>query len=103
MPIGNSVTSSFALNSQAGQLAVTLRDTCHKILSLQAWVTQQGSTGLQAIGFTAADATAFITEVSYLNTVALIFTGVVQQGGVGGIGASQFNFENAVSALTGPS
>lgn len=103
MAIGNSATNQFALNSQAGQLAIALRDTCHKILALQTWVVQQGSNGLQAIGFTAPDAAAFMTEVSYMNSIALIFTGQLQQGGTGGIGAIMFNFESGISALTGPS
>jgi hypothetical protein len=91
MPIGNSHTNNFQLNNQAGQLAVSLRDTCTKILALQSWTASQGVPGLQEIGFTAADAAAFIAEVGELAGAAV--ADFAPQGGISG----------KIAGLTGPS
>lgn len=102
MAIGNQPNQQ-QLNSQAAQLASTWRSTAQQTLALQAYVTGIGQAGLVALGFASADATAFITAVNNMSTVAQVFQGTVQQGGTGGTGASLFNFQNALVALTGPS
>jgi hypothetical protein len=101
MPIGNQPNVQ-QLNSQAAQLAGTWRTASQQTLELQAYVTGLGQAGLVALGFASADATAFINVVNNMATMAQIFTGTVQQGGTGGTGASLFNFQNALVALTGP-
>jgi hypothetical protein len=101
MAIGNQPNVA-QLNSQAAQIASTWRSTAQQTLALQAYVTGLGQAGLVALGFTSGDATAFIAAVNNMSTVAQIFQGTVQQGGTGGTGASLFNFQNALVALTGP-
>lgn len=101
MAIGNQPNMQ-QLNSQAAQLAGTWRSCAEQTIALQAYVVGLGQAGLVALGFASADATALLTAVSQMNTMALIFQGQVQQGGTGGTGASLFNFQNALVALTGP-
>jgi len=101
MAIGNQPNVA-QLNSQAAQLAGTWRSTAQQTLALQAYVTGLGQAGLVALGFASGDATAFIAAVNNMATMAQIFQGTVQQGGTGGTGASLFNFQNALVALTGP-
>jgi hypothetical protein len=101
MAIGNIPTVA-SLNSQAAQLAMTLRNNAAAILTLQAYTTAQGQAGLVTLGFSSGDATSFIALVNNMATLAQIYNGTVQQGGSGGTGASLFNFGNALAALTGP-
>jgi hypothetical protein len=101
MAIGNQPNMQ-QLNSQAAQYATTWRTIAEQSLALQAYITSLGQAGLVALGFVAGDATAFITAVNQMATMAQIFQGTVQQGGTGGTGANLFNFQNALVALTGP-
>ena len=101
MAIGNQPNVQ-QLNSQAAQLAGTWRTTAQQTLALQAYVTGLGQAGLVTLGFASGDATALIAAVNNMATMAQIFQGTVQQGGSGGTGASLFNFQNALVALTGP-
>ena len=103
MSIGNQPTTAGQFNMQAANLAVQLRAVCSQILRMQAWVAQQGAAGLQNIGFSNTDAEAMLYQVGYINTVAQVYYGMVQQGGTGGAGASTFDFDNALTTLTGPS
>lgn len=102
MPIGNTPTTTFQVNSQAAQLAVQLRTLMAAISVFSGWVAGQGAQGLQNIGFTSTDAQAMLTQASYLSTFPLIYNGQLQQGGNGGTGAITFDFANALEALTGP-
>lgn len=102
MAIGNQPSSSFQVNSMAAQLAIQLRTACQAIITFQEWTTSQGETGLQNIGFSSNDAVAMIDQANYMATVAGVYYGTVQQGGSGGINASEFNFSSALIALTGP-
>lgn len=101
MPIGNQPNVQ-QLNSQAAQLATMLRSNAEQVLQLQAYTTGLGQAGLVTLGFASADATAFIGAVNNMATLAQIYQGTVQQGGTGGTGATLFNFQNALVALTGP-
>jgi hypothetical protein len=83
------------LNSQAAQLAATWRSTAQQTLALQSYVTSLGQAGLVGLGFTSADAAAFITAVNQMSTMAGLFQGTATQ-------ATLFNFQNAMVALTGP-
>jgi hypothetical protein len=101
MAIGNTVTVA-SLNAQAAQLAMVWRNNSAATLTLQAYTTAQGSSGLVTLGFTSGDATSLIALVNNMGTLAGVYNGTVQQGGTGGTGASLFNFGNALTALTGP-
>jgi hypothetical protein len=101
MAVGN-VPTMAQLNSQVAQLATQYRTTAMSVLWLQAYVTALGQAGLVALGFGSGDATTLIAQVNYMATLAQIYQGTVQQGGTGGTGASLFNFQNALVAVTGP-
>lgn len=94
MAIGNQPNVQ-QLNSQAAQLAGTWRSTAEQTLALQAYVTGLGQAGLVALGFASGDATTFITACNYMATMAQVFQGTATQG-------TDFNFQNALVALTGP-
>ena len=102
MPIGNEPTTSFQVNNQAAQLAVQLRSVMQAIIIFQEWVAKKGAAGLQDIGFNSTDANAMLYQSGYMNTVAQIYYGNLQQGGTGGSGASTFDFSDALTTLTGP-
>jgi hypothetical protein len=102
MAIGNQPNVA-QINSQAAQIALQHRANAQAALQFQAYVVALGQAGLVALGFAAADATALLTQANYMATLAQIYQGTVQQGGTGGTGASLFNFQNALVALTGPS
>ena len=102
MPIGNQPTSAMQFNLQAATVAVQLRSVCEAIINMQSWAAKKGVSGLQDIGYTGPDAQAMLNAISYMNTIALVFYGKLQQGGTGGSGASTFNFSDALSDLTGP-
>jgi hypothetical protein len=95
MAIGN-IDNVQQLNSMAAQYAGQYRSVSEQVMDLQDYVTAQGSAGLQALGFSSADATAFITQVSYLANIAGVIQGTATV-------ASPFNFVNELIALTGPS
>lgn len=102
MSVGNPQTVQ-TLNARLGQIAVMIETALQAAVNLQEDVTNLGgASGLQnSVGFASADAAAFATDSSYLNTVAGVYYGTVQQGGSGGTGASQFNFSNALSSARG--
>jgi hypothetical protein len=102
MAIGNQPNVA-QVNSQAAQIAVQFRSSAQAALQFQAYVVALGSTGLVALGFTSADAAALLAVANNMATLAQIYQGTVQQGGTGGTGASLFNFQNALVAVTGPS
>lgn len=102
MAIGNIPTVA-QLNGQAAQLAAMFRTTAQQAQYFQAYITELGQAGLVTLGYTAADATTMIQMAGYMNTLAGIYLGTVQQGGTGGTGATLFNFQNALVPLTGPS
>ena len=93
--IGNQLTA-FQLNVAVGTAAVQLRDACQNVLNLQATVTAQGLTGLEAapISLDAADAAAVLAAVNYLNNVALAYFGLATI-------PTAFNFNSAVSGTYG--
>lgn len=82
------------MNSQAGQIAIDLRNANQAVLNLQANLVSVGHDELVLAGFTDADATALMTVINQLNTIALVYFGQATQG-------SQFNFNTASSGLTG--
>lgn len=100
MAIGNQTTQA-AVNAQIGQFAVALHSLMSQIMGYQAWLTALGQSGLENLGFDASDAQAVITAVNYMSTVAGCYFGTVQQGGIAGSGAIDFDFDNALIGLTG--
>lgn len=94
MAIGN-IPNQQQLNSQAAQLAGSWRSTGQQTVAFQAYIASLGTAGLQALGFTAGDAASMITMSNYMLTMAQVFQGTATQ-------ATQFNFQNALVALTGP-
>lgn len=98
MAIGQQATVQ-SLNSDLTNLATQVRNLMDEIREWTQGVQDEGSAGLQVIGFTSADATAFLGMAGYLSTQSGVWFGTVQQGGSGGIGATLFNFDNAVSPV----
>lgn len=91
MTAGNQATTG-SINNTLTQYSITLRDTCQNILNLQEFITTIGLPGLEALGYSSADASTVVTMTSYLNTIAQVFNGTAAQ-------PSQFNFGNALSGL----
>ena len=102
MAIGN-IPSVAQLNGQAAQIASSWRAVALQTIWFQAYIASLGTAGLEALGFAAADAAAMQTQANYMLSLAQIYQGTLQQGGTGGTGAIEFNFENALVALTGSS
>jgi hypothetical protein len=103
MAIGNNANLTPAmLNNYAAQIAIAMRNVMQQAQVLQSDVTTLGTAGLVSLGFASADATSYAAATSYLNTVAEVYFGTLQQGGTGGTGATTFNFNNALAGLTGP-
>lgn len=100
MAVGNQPTMQ-TVNNRAGSLAVNMRQIMDQAKDLETQVSALGVSGLEAIGFSPADAANLVTLVNYMSTVAGCYYGTVQQGGTGGTGAITFNFDNALSALWG--
>jgi hypothetical protein len=92
--VGN-IPNQQQLNSQAAQLAGQWRSIAEQTTYFQAYINSLGTAGLQALGFTSGDATTMVTMSNYMLTLAQVFQGTATQG-------SEFNFQNALVALTGP-
>lgn len=94
MAIGN-IPNQAQVNSQAAQLAGQWRSCAQQSQYFEAYISSLGTSGLQALGFTSGDATSMVTMANYMLTLAQVFAGTATQG-------SEFNFQNALVALTGP-
>ncbi len=93
----NSATIDNALTNLALQMRNVMQSAVY--LSLQVNGGGNGLTVLEGYGYSAGDAAAAQNMIAYLNTVAQVYFGNLQQGGSGGTGASQFNFNQALSGL----
>jgi hypothetical protein len=82
------------VNQNAGQIAVSVRNIMQQVQNFQAWVSTQGAAGLEALGFTAADAATVISTIGNLNTLASVYAGTATQPAV-------FNYEANSNALWG--
>lgn len=100
MTAGNPVTAQ-TLNARLGQVAVQMRMVMEAASDLFKVANGLGSSGLQSAGLSSPDASDYLLKAGYLNTLAGIYYGTVQQGGSGGTGASTFNFDNALSTAWG--
>jgi hypothetical protein len=95
MAVGN-IPSVAQLNGQAAQIATAWRTVAQQSLYFQAYVVNLGTAGLVALGFASADASTMIAQADYMATLAQVFQGTATQ-------ATDFNFQNALVALTGSS
>ena len=91
MSVG-SQASNGAIDGRLTTLAVELRNVCHSIADLQQFVVSLGLTGLEAAGYSPADAQTVLNLCSYLNTIAGVYKGTATQ-------ASAFDFSNATCGL----
>lgn len=78
MSVGNQPTVA-SINQSLTNTALNLRNICGQITDLQEYISSLGTTGLQALGFTAADAQNIVTLVGYMNTVAAVYFGTAAQ------------------------
>jgi hypothetical protein len=94
MAIGN-IPNQAQVNSQAAQLATQWRSAAEQSIAFNAYVSSLGTAGLIALGFASGDASNMITMSNYMLTMAQVFQGTATQ-------SSDFNFQNALIAVTGP-
>lgn len=99
------------VDSKLTSLAVQMRNVMTYVGYLNTQVNGQGNglAVLEAAGYSAdanpdnpgsqSDAAYALQKLAYLNTVAGVYYGTVQQGGAGGTGAAEFDFDNALSTL----
>jgi hypothetical protein len=83
------------LNALACEIASNFTEGAAMALQLQTWLESAGATALASAGMSTADATAFQTQASYLNNIALLLGGELPQ-------AQAFNFLSAISSMVGP-
>lgn len=110
MSVGGQATFG-TIDSALTNLSVGMRNMMQGIANLNTTVNGQGNglAYLNKIGYSTvptsdnpggvSDAQLALNMISYLNTVAGVYHGTVQQGGSGGTGAITFDFNNALSVL----
>jgi hypothetical protein len=91
MPVGTQSNNSM-IDQKLTALAVALRNDCQAIANFQEYVVLLGLAGLEAAGYSPADAQTVLTLVSYLNTIAGVYKGTATQAAV-------FDFSNATCGL----
>jgi len=91
--VGIQVTQA-SVNAQIGSLALQMRNACRAGVEFQEWILTLGASGLEALGFSSADATTALNMASYLNTMGAVFFGTAAQ-------TPAFNFDNALAGLYG--
>lgn len=102
MAVGNSPSTGL-INSTLGSLAIQMRVLFEAVNDQFLYLENLGASGLETVGFDSSDASTVLTMISYMSTLAGCYYGTVQQGGSGGTGATEFNFNSALSALWGGS
>jgi hypothetical protein len=93
--------SSSQIDTQMTQLANSLRKIMEQLTDFALQINNMGQSGLETAGYDAADATTALQLVGYMTSVTQVYYGLLQQGGSGGNGAIEFNFNNALSQLWG--
>lgn len=98
MSVGGQASTA-TVDTAITQLSLGLRNTMQSITNLSMWINGQGNglATLESLGYDSTDAQSALTAISYLNTVAQVYYGIVQQGGSGGTGATAFNFNQQLS------
>lgn len=104
-------TGSDSFNQTLTNYALGLRTLMQNIANSNEWINGQGNglAFLESIGYgstpntgnpgSVSDAQLALNMLAYLNTVAGVYNGTVQQGGTGGTGATTFNFNQELSQL----
>lgn len=85
------------INQTLTNLALALRNDVQDILNLQQYLngaTGLGLAGLEALGYSAADAQVVLSMANYMATIAQVYNGTATQ-------ASLFNFGSALTPLWG--
>lgn len=110
MTVGTQANSQ-QIDARLTQLAVQMRNVMTAVTQLNTQVNGQGDglAVLEAAGYSSgdnpdnpgsmSDAAYALQKLAYLSTVAGCYLGTVQQGGSGGTGAAEFDFDNALSTL----
>ena|SRR5215467_6712228 len=93
MAIGNTnqLSTSF-INTTIGNLAVNWRNSANDVIEFAQIINQEGSSGLQALGFTPADATTILNATNHLLTNAQVYFGLAAQ-------TPAFNFDNTTDLI----
>jgi hypothetical protein len=88
MPIGNtgSLSTTF-INATIGDLATRKRNLENDVIEFAQIMNQEGSAGLQTVGFTPGDATTILNAINHLLTNAQVYFGLAAQ-------TPAFNFDN---------
>jgi hypothetical protein len=106
MAVGFSINQA-TINTRLGQAAVALREAMLMAQRFQIRITDLGEdedarkNALVAMGFSPEDAAAVVLMGQYLDNVAGVYYGIVQQGGEGGSNAVLFNFDKGLSPAWG--
>lgn len=102
MSVLGPVPAPAQLNAQLQGFALLLRNYGETISNYNEWFTQLETADVATyFGVTSDQAAEIQTMVGYMNTLAQIYLGQVQQGGSGGSGATMFDFNDALSSLWG--
>lgn len=80
------------INQTLTQLALAIRDLANQMVDQRAYLNKLGTTGLEAVGFSAQDAATVLTMIDYMGTVADLYHGTATQ-------ATEFDFEDALTPL----
>lgn len=110
MSVGGQASTN-TVNGALTSISVGMRNLMQQITNLSTWVNGQGN-GLQmlvSLGFAStantsnpggvSDAQLALNMIAYMNTVAGVYCGTVQQGGSNGTAATTFNFNQELSQL----
>jgi len=98
MPVGAQANQG-QVNQTLTQLALQWRNLAAQTIQQGQYLNKEGLTGLEGMGFSAADAQSVLTLIDYMMSCAGCYKGTVQQGGSNGAGAIMFNFEDALTPL----
>lgn len=93
MSVGNQPTQA-SVNNLLSSLAVQMRNICDQIRVQYTYVSTLGVTGLEALGYSPADAASVLQLMGYLNSIAAVYYGTGTQ-------QSPSNFDQALSVAWG--
>lgn len=96
MAVGTQASQA-QINGQVTNLSLQLRSLMQTINNFTTFINNLGTAGIEAAGYSAADAATIQTVSSYLSTFPLVYNGVQYQGTTATNGI-QFDFNNALSA-----